>query len=699
VLRPPRTLVVIPLKNANLATAIRLSRDSLLIWPLVGVLNLTGYLLAKSWIAVPDLTAARMIGPFLTWAALAPLLAAAAAAWRPGQTGAAKIAAGHAALFVVVAFVQSWLWPILDLSDLVHQPKILARDLILAVSSYSAVVLLAWTQLLLDDIRQATAYEHRAQRAAVAASVARLTLPTRYFATLLAGIRDDLRRDAKRAESSTVTAATLLRKQLDATRHGPWALHDELELLDGYLDLERGRGTHRRLVVHATPAAHEARVWPGALAVEVCALLSHDPHSRSAVAELEVGITGTDGAVSAALQLSGARHVLQPGGPPLPEPPPPPQLAALAAFITRRGKLVAGGVTILFGVLSSAALLLMSRNPLTPAAVLAATLRVAARIALVLPVVQRLQTRRVQSLRFLAIVFGGALAGDWWFLVARGISGGNAWPLVFFVSSGAAISSVAVIFLSTAGAAATLYMIRVSSVAVERNAHALETAERLRESQARFLLWQTNPHFLFNALNSMAALMRSDRAAAERFLRLLMSFYDEMTGLPADSHPLEDELRLLSRYFDIERVRFGGAITFTVDAPPSLRNVEVPTLLLQPLVENATKHGAAGAGGTLDVTVVVRESAKRLRIEIVNPASDAGAHAIEGTGLRLTRERLAASFDGAASLAVASGDGVYTASIELPLTRRVGAPPAIRVAGGILQETESGAHPPPIAHS
>jgi LytS/YehU family sensor histidine kinase len=257
------------------------------------------------------------------------------------------------------------------------------------------------------------------------------------------------------------------------------------------------------------------------------------------------------------------------------------------------------------------------------------------------------------------------MAGEWSFQLFIGRFSGNPWPAVFVVSPFLALSSIAAAYLSVAAVAAVIRLARVGRAAYAQNQRALALELRLRESQERFLRWQMSPHFLFNALNSLAVLIRRDGPAAERFLRLLEEFYDEVASIDEQRHAVEDELRLLSSYFAIERVRFGDGISFVVETEPAARQARVPTLLLQPLVENAVKHGSRN-GGTMPVHVAVRAGAASLRISVSNPAS--GAPRAEGAGLRITRERLTAMYGAEATLRTELAGGWFIASAQIPLS-------------------------------
>jgi hypothetical protein len=161
------------------------------------------------------------------------------------------------------------------------------------------------------------------------------------------------------------------------------------------------------------------------------------------------------------------------------------------------------------------------------------------------------------------------------------------------------------------------------------------------EAQVRVLQGQMNPHVLFNAISGLTELVREDPAAAETALvnlsDLLRTLLDHGSRLRA---PLGDERRLVERHLALERLRLGHRLRETWDWPEALDEVEVPPLMIQPLVENALKHGVALAlgGGALAVKVAREDGRICVRVANTGPALTAGEG--QGLGLRNLRERL-----------------------------------------------------------
>ncbi len=147
----------------------------------------------------------------------------------------------------------------------------------------------------------------------------------------------------------------------------------------------------------------------------------------------------------------------------------------------------------------------------------------------------------------------------------------------------------------------------------EREAQAQALQAELAHAQLQALRMQVNPHFLFNTLNAIAVLVRGgETAKAGRTLRLLSDLLrSTFKGADVQMVPLREEIDLVERYLEIEEIRFGDRLRVKIEVDPSVSEVPVPYLLLQPLVENAVRHGVAPHSGT----GVVRVTASPLRRE------------------------------------------------------------------------------------
>jgi signal transduction histidine kinase len=184
--------------------------------------------------------------------------------------------------------------------------------------------------------------------------------------------------------------------------------------------------------------------------------------------------------------------------------------------------------------------------------------------------------------------------------------------------------------------------------------------ERLRamatEAELKALKAQINPHFLFNTLNTIAALIHSDPAQAESTVeRLAGMFRYVLAGSERGSVPLHEELTFVDDYLKIEQVRFGKRLRFTRQVAPELRDVPVPSLILQPLVENAVRHGQ-GEDGTVDLALGVELDGDHVSITIADQGpgiSEPPANGqFSGHGLRNVNERLQKTYGQAYGLQI-----------------------------------------------
>lgn len=197
----------------------------------------------------------------------------------------------------------------------------------------------------------------------------------------------------------------------------------------------------------------------------------------------------------------------------------------------------------------------------------------------------------------------------------------------------------------------------------------LELNVLARDAQLDALRAQVNPHFLFNSLHSIASLIGSDQAGARRMCVLLADFLRDSVRFGArDEITLAQELSLVRQYLGIEQIRFGARLKVMEEVPPDLTDALVPPLVLQPLVENAVKHGIAGLieGGT--VSLRARSTDSELVLTVDNPYDvDRSASHSTKVGLQNVRRRLDAQFGPRASVRIDDKDGRYQAEIRFPL--------------------------------
>jgi two-component system, LytTR family, sensor kinase len=197
----------------------------------------------------------------------------------------------------------------------------------------------------------------------------------------------------------------------------------------------------------------------------------------------------------------------------------------------------------------------------------------------------------------------------------------------------------------------TLIAVSWQAMAYHRTARAREAVANalradLAEARLANIEGKLHPHFLFNALNSIAALMREDPRHAETMLEQLSELLRAtLRTNPMQEVPLDEALHLTEQYLAIERVRFGDRLRAEIAATPAARQARVPQLILQPLVENAVRHGLAPreGGGALTVTAVVEKDELLLTIEDdgVGFSAVRNERLEKGLGLRSVRAMLA----------------------------------------------------------
>ncbi|MFN2546258.1 MAG: sensor histidine kinase [Myxococcales bacterium] len=192
----------------------------------------------------------------------------------------------------------------------------------------------------------------------------------------------------------------------------------------------------------------------------------------------------------------------------------------------------------------------------------------------------------------------------------------------------------------------------------------------LSEARMHALRSELNPHFFFNALNAVSGLVRrEENDAAVRMLarmaELLSATLDHDRG---PEIPLREELALLDRYLDIERVRFGDRLKIDVDLDEGAAGALVPTFMLQPLVENAIRHGIAKRSGRSQIEVSARREAAGLVLAVRDTGEGVHPEPREGVGLSNTRARLGELYGKEASLVLENlpGGGACV-RVTLPL--------------------------------
>lgn len=193
--------------------------------------------------------------------------------------------------------------------------------------------------------------------------------------------------------------------------------------------------------------------------------------------------------------------------------------------------------------------------------------------------------------------------------------------------------------------------------------------QAVSQAQMDALQARIRPHFLFNSMNSIAALVRSDPAAAERAVEDLSELFRAALGQSGQRGMLADEITLAERFLGIEQLRLGPRLTVRWEAAPGLpMGLPLPRLVLQPLLENAVVHGIARLKEGGEIRIAMAVDGDTLRIEVGNP-SPIGVPSRPGNGhaLESIRQRLRHQFGADARMSAEASEGYYRVRLELPL--------------------------------
>jgi sensor histidine kinase YesM len=277
---------------------------------------------------------------------------------------------------------------------------------------------------------------------------------------------------------------------------------------------------------------------------------------------------------------------------------------------------------------------------------------------------------RIPSLAGLLASFAlvGSLAANLIFLAIGWQKSATFWPEFGF---GLRIAVCMTILLGATTTTVEVLRERLQKATEELRIRQLED-ERARQlvTQARLssLESRIHPHFLFNTLNSISALIREDPRKAERTVERLAallrySLDNNARGLV----PLRQELHVVEDYLEIEKTRFGGRLRFTVDVPPELADLDVPPLALQTLVENSIKHAVAPNRHGGEIAVAARLLSGCLQVEVSDDGPGFERSSLQqGHGLENLQERLTALFNGEGRLDMARRNGRMVVGVTIP---------------------------------
>ncbi len=211
--------------------------------------------------------------------------------------------------------------------------------------------------------------------------------------------------------------------------------------------------------------------------------------------------------------------------------------------------------------------------------------------------------------------------------------------------------------------------IAMASFAAQQAARAAQAEAMAARTQLAALRAQLHPHFLFNALHSVVQLIPADPIRAAEAAELIGDLLRTALEEQRDEIPLADEWRFVSRYLDVERIRFGDRLVVVPTLPDELRGDRVPSFALQTLVENAVLHGAARRVAPTEIAVIAAANGAVLTLTVRNSGRGPAAPSSEGvgTGLVRLRERLAALYGNAAALTYGPvAGGGFHAVLTLP---------------------------------
>lgn len=280
----------------------------------------------------------------------------------------------------------------------------------------------------------------------------------------------------------------------------------------------------------------------------------------------------------------------------------------------------------------------------------------------------------------LALLTGGALpATVLWLVLACGLKKPLArLPVRLQYAAGVALGALSGLYgcgmlvmtallestpwLACAASGALLSAALVAALALrERGKTPAATAARLSELQSRI-----RPHFLFNTLNSAIALVRAEPAKAEALLEDLSDLFRHALMDQGEAVTLADEIALAHHYLDIEQVRFGERLRVQWSLDPRADQARLPPLLLQPLVENAVKHGVEPSADGAEVKISTQRRGSMVVIKVTNTVP--AGQGVKGSGLALqnVRDRLSLLHDVQGQFRHALKDGLFQVRIEVP---------------------------------
>ena len=253
------------------------------------------------------------------------------------------------------------------------------------------------------------------------------------------------------------------------------------------------------------------------------------------------------------------------------------------------------------------------------------------------------------------------LGWQWVVAIALGAASGAAGSVLAWLASGEVLGAPGWLAPALAGAGLAAAIFQWLQLRAKATVPA-DTTARLAELQSRI-----RPHFLFNTLNTALALVRLDPARAEGVLEDLAELFRVAISESAEAVTLAEEVELARRYLAIEQIRFGSRMQVVWELDPDAAQARVPPLLLQPLVENAVRHGIEPSDAEGVIRVRTRVKLGRALVSIVNSVPANASQPGSGMALRNVRERLRLMHDVAAQFEARREGDVFRVQIVVPL--------------------------------
>ena len=229
--------------------------------------------------------------------------------------------------------------------------------------------------------------------------------------------------------------------------------------------------------------------------------------------------------------------------------------------------------------------------------------------------------------------------------------------------------SVSTLFIWTA-----IFFIMLYNTKLQKEHEQLLRAQNsAKEAQLQMLRYQLNPHFMFNTMNAISTLIykNDNEKAGEMLDKLCLFFRYSLDQKTQQASTLNKELELLELYLSIEKVRFGERLNVELDIDPTVNQAKVPALFLQPIVENAIKHGIESRKGEGTIVISAKLQHDQLSVFVRDQGSNDSLSVTSGFGIGLsnTKERLTTMYNHEASLTIEQAAGGTQVTINMPFVR------------------------------